>query len=157
MLPLELSEPFENRFNLLRYRNFISSLSLLSLVLCCRVTTPCSSGICLGLCCRVTTPCSSGICPGWCSAVVSARDQASAMPGAAVLTSTTGIILLMRTSLAPAWEWSGEGENQCANFNCAAAGSEACWMKCLDRNQVKRWYVGLLQNWGVNDVLASKW
>lgn len=143
MLPLELSEPSESWFNLLRHCNFTSSLALLSLVLCCHVTTPCSSGI----------------CPGWCSAVVSARDQASAMPGAAVLTSTSGMSLLMITSLAPAWEWSGEGENQCTSFNCAVAGSEAGWMKDLDRNQVKHWYEGLLQNSGVNDVLArkSKW
>lgn len=81
------------------------------------------------------------------------------MPGAAVLTSTSGMSLLMITSLAPAWEWSGEGENQCTSFNCAVAGSEAGWMKDLDRNQVKHWYEGLLQNSGVNDVLArkSKW
>lgn len=32
-------------------------------------------------------------------------------------------------------------------------------MKDLDRNQVKWWYVGLLQNQGVNDAPArnSKW
>lgn len=42
---------------------------------------------------------------------------------------------------------------------CAAAVSEACEMKDLDRNQERWWYAGLLQKRGANDMPArkSKW
>lgn len=57
---------------------------------------------------------------------------------------------------APAWERRREQGNQCINFDCAAAVSEACGMKDLERNQEKWWYVGLLQKRGVNDMPARK-